>query len=416
MKTLLSSILLFSASVVLAAPPVAKDSPEDKKAHELISQLGSKKYREREKAAAKLIHMGRSAKEALISGKVHPDPEVQTRTQQLLPQALSLDLMLRIERFVKDTDGKLEHDLPMLKFYREKIGTDENARKLFAEMLKTNGELLDSVEEEPAKLAERIQQKSQEMYQEMFGNQFGGFRGSYRPNAFNANELCCLLFVSTSPAYKPTQPDWMLSNLYTQQNFTSHLKDEKTGSAYRKVFFTYLDARMDDNTINQCVWMLTQHRIKEGADILAKAIKNGKASQVYTKANAMCCIGTLGDKSHLPVFEPMLKDDKLVQQFNNGRGQGGEIKVKDVALAMTIYLSGKNPKDFGFTMWNVYPNQLIQYNQLGFGSPDDRAAAFKKWEEEAKKPVVKKDEPKKDGPKKVDPPKVDPPKVDPKKN
>jgi len=414
MKTLLCSSLFLSVGVCLAAPPVAKDSPEDKKAHQLISQLGSKKYREREKAAADLIQMGRSAKEALISGKNHPDPEVQTRTQQLLPQALSLDLMHRIERFVKDTDGKLEHDLPMLKVYREKIGTDENSRKLFAEMLKANGELMDMVEEQPAKVTERIQQKFQEMYQEMFGNQFGGFRGGYQPGAFNANELCCVLFVSASPAYKPLQPDWMLSNLYTQPNFTNHLKDEKTGSAYRKVFFTYLDARMDDNTINQCVWMLTQHKIKEGADIIAKAIKNGKASQVYTKANAMCCVGTLGDKSHLPAFEPLLKDDKQVQAFNN-RGQSGEIKVKDVALAMTIHLSGKNPKDFGFTMWNVYPNQLIQYHQLGFGSPDERAKAFKKWEEEGKKPAVKKEVPKKEVPK-VDPPKVDPPKLDPKKN
>ena len=411
MKTLLSTALFLSASVCLAAPPVAKDSPEDKKAHELISQLGSKKYREREKAAADLIQMGRSAKGALISGKSHPDPEVQTRSHQLLPQALLLDLMFRIERFVKDSDGKLDHDLPMLKVYREKIGTDENSRKLFAEMLKVNGALLEMVEEEPAKITERIQQRFQEMYQEMFGNQFGGgFRGGYQPGSLNPHELCCILFVSASPAYKPTQPDWMLSNLYQQANFTNHLKDEKAGSAYRKVFFTYLDARMDDNTINQCVYMLTQHKIKEGADIMAKAIKNGKASQVYTKANAMCCVGTLGNKTHLPVFETLLKDDTLVQ---GGRGQRGEIKIKDVALAMTIYLNGKSPKDFGFTMWNVYPNQLIQFHQLGFGTPEDRVAAFKKWEEEAKKPAAKKEVP--IVPRKVDPPKVDPPKVDPKK-
>ncbi len=410
MKTLLSFTLFLSTSVCLAAPPVAKDSPESKKAHELVLQLGSKKYRDREKAAAELIQMGRSAKEALIAGKGHADSEVSTRSQQLLPQALALDLMFRIDRFAKDTDGKLEHDLPMHKVYRAKIGTDENARKLFAEMLKVNGALLESVEEEPAKLTERIQRRFQEMYQEMFGNQFGGFRGGYQPGALNPNELCCVLFASASSAYKPNQPDWMLSNLYTQPNFTNQLKDEKAGSAYRKVFFSYLDARMDDNTINQCVWMLTQHKIKEGADIVAKALKDGKASQVYTKANAMCCVGTLGSKSHLPVFETLLKDDSAVQAFNVGGGQRGEIKVKDVALAMTIYLSGKNPKDFGFTMWNVYPNQLIQYHQLGFGTPELRAAAFKKWDEEVKNPTVKKEEPKKIDPPKVGPPKVDPPK------
>jgi hypothetical protein len=386
MKLTLSIAGLFLAGTVLAAPPVAPDSPENHKAQELVLQLGSKKYREREKAAAELIQMGRSAKPALVDGNKNPDPEVQSRCSQLLPQALALDLLYRIERFLKDTDGKLEHDLPLWKEFRQRIGSDENSRKLFAEMLTVNGAILEAVEEEPAKVTELIQRRYQEMYFEMFGNPFGGgFRGGYQPGKLNANELCCLMFAASMPAYKPNQPDWMLSNLYTQPNFTTQLKDEKAGTAYRKVFFHYLDTRMDDNTINQCVWMLGQNKIKEGADIMAKALKDGKATQVYTKANAMCCIGTLGSKEHLKAFESFLKDDTQVQQFFVGGGQRGSIKVRDVALAMTIHLSGKNPKDFGFTMWNVYPNQLIQYHQIGFGTDEERANAFKKWDEEVKK-------------------------------
>lgn len=387
MKSLLSAAVLLSGGIALAAPPTTADSPESRKARELVSQLGHAKYRDREKAAAELIKMGRSAKIALLEGRSSGDPEVNSRCEQLLPQALALDLMYRIERFLKDTDGKLEHDLPLWKAFREKIGSDDSSRKLYAEMLKANGALLEAVEEEPSKITEMVQRRYQEMYQEMFGNQFG-FRGGYQPGKLNANELCCVLFAASMPVYKPIQPDWMLANLYTQPNFTVQLRDEKTGSGYRKVFFNYLDARMDDNTINQCVWMLSQYKIKEGADIIAKGLKNGKASQVYTKANAMCCIGTLGNKDHVKELESFLKDDSQIQQFFVGGGQRGVIKVRDVALAMTIHLSGKNPKDFGFTMWNVYPNQLIQYHQLGFGSDDERASAFKKWDEEVKKSSV----------------------------
>lgn len=388
MKLTASVSVLFLAGTALAAPPVAADSPENRKAQELVVQLGSKKYREREKAAAELVQMGRSAKAALLEGRTNADPEVNARCYQLLPQALALDLMFRVERFLKDTDGKLEHDLPLWKTYRDKIGSDENARRLFAEMLKVNGAILEAVEEEPAKVTELIQRRYQEMYYEMFGNPFGGrLGGGYQPAKLNPNELCCILFAASMPAYKPVQPDWMLSNLYGQPNstFTNQLKDEKGGTAYRKVFFNYLDTRMDDNTINQCVWMLGQSKIKEGADIMAKALKDGKATQVYTKANAMCCVGTLGNKEHVKALESHLKDDAQVQQFFVGGGQRGSIKVRDIALAMTIYLSGKNPKDFGFTMWNVYPNQLIQYHQLGFGTDEDRANAFKKWDEEVKK-------------------------------
>jgi hypothetical protein len=391
MKPVLSLAGLLTAGALFAGPPAAKPEPPDqRRAEVLVRQLGSPKYRDRERAAAELIRMGRGAKPALLAGKADPDPEVQSRCQQLLPQALALDLKYRLDRYLADTDGKLPHDLPLLKLFREKIGTDANSRKLYADMLTANGALLEAVEEEPARVTERVQQRYQEMYQEMFGNPFGGFKGGYRPGALNPAEVCCVLFAASTPTYKPNQPDWLLANLYMQPGFTTPLKDEKNGTAYRKVFLNYLDARMDDNTINQSVWMLCQHRIKEGADVLARALRDGKASQVYTKATAMCAVGTLGGRDHAAVLEPFLKDDAQVVPFAVGRGGRGQVQVRDVALALTIHLSGKNPKDYGFDLWQVYPNQLIQYHQLGFGSDGDRSAAFKKWEAEAKAAPAKK--------------------------
>jgi hypothetical protein len=387
MKWLLPLVAVFSASVLLAAPTAAADSPEHLRAKELVAQLASPKYKEREKAATELVKMGRAAKSALQDGKTHKDPEVQTRCQQLLPQALALDLMFRIDRFLKDTGGKLEHDLPLWKAYRGSIGSDENARHLFAEMLRANGALLESAEEEPARLSERVQQRTQEIYQELFGN---GIRGGYRPGQVNPGEICCLMFAMAQPAYKPTQPDWMFSQLFTQPAFTNPMRDEKKGASHRKLFYHFLDVRMDENMLHQCAWMFCQHRMKEGADILLKALKDGKAGQAYTKATALCCVGTVGGKEHLRPLEPYLKDDTMVQQAFIGNMQRGAIKVRDVALAMTIHLSGKNPKDYGFATWQVYPANLIQYHQLGFATDAERAAAFKKWDEDAKKADLKK--------------------------
>jgi len=360
-------------------PPAPKSDPA--RLPQLIEQLGSPRYKEREKAAGEIVRMGRGAKLALQEGAKSPDPEVSSRCAQLLPQALTLDLLHRIDLFLKDTDGKQTHDLPLWKTFQEKVGGDADARKLFAEILKSNAALLEVVEEQPDKATARIQHRFNEMYQEMFGNQFGG-RGGYRPNALNPAELAGVLFACSTPAYKPTQPDWMLSNLYNQPQFTNLLKSDKDGPAYRKVFFNYLDGRMDDNTINQCVWMLAQHGIKPAADVIAKALTAGKATQVYTKASAICCVGTLGTKANVPALEPFLKEAAQLQALGGNRG---EVRIQDVALANVIHLSGKNPKDYGFKMWNVQPNQLIQYPQLGFATDDERKAAFKKWDEEKAK-------------------------------
>ena len=335
--------------------------------------------------------MGRTAKAALIEGRNNADPEIQSRCTQLLPQALALDLKFRVDRYLKDTEGKLDHDLPLWKTYRDKIGADANAKKLFSEMLQVNGALLEAVEEEPTKVTDLVQRRYQEMYQEMYGNPLGGgFKGGYQPGTLNASELCCVLFAASQPAYKPSQPDWILANLYTQPNFTTPLTHAKDGTAYRKVFFGFVEARADDNVLNQCAWMFCQHQIKEGADVMAKALKDGKTTQVYTKASVICCVGTIGTKDHVKSIEPLLKDETQVQQFFVGGAQRGVIQIRDVALAITIHLNGKNPKDYGYRMWNVYQKQLIQYHQIGFSTDEERTAAFKKWADENKPAEPKK--------------------------
>lgn len=383
--------LALIAGPVAGNPPAPVAPSDPKLATTLVRQLGSPKFRDRERAAAELVRMGRAAKPALLQGKKDPDPEIQTRCWQLLPQALALDLAFRVDRFLTDADGKLEHDLPLLKAFREQIGTDPAARKLYAEILKSNGALLELADEEPDKLTERVQQAYLDMYAQMFGSPFAvGFRGAYRPGNMNVSELCGILFACTHPAYKPSQPDWLMANLYTQPAFTNVLKDPKAGGAHRKVFFHYVEARADDNLVNQCAWLCAQHRITEGADVLARVLKSGKVTQVYAKAQALCAIGTLGTREHVKLLEPYLTDGTQVQPFFLGRGQRGEVKVKDVALAMTIHLSGKNPKDYGFTLWNALPSQLLQYHQLGFATNEDREAAFKKWADATKTPVAPK--------------------------
>jgi hypothetical protein len=251
--------------------------------------------------------------------------------------------------------------------------------------------LLELAQEEPGKLTERVQQAYLDMYAQMFGSPYAvGFRGAHRPGNMNVAELCGVLFASSHPAYKPSQPDWLLANLYTQPTFTNVLKDPKAGVAHRKVYFHFVESRADDNLVNQCAWLCAQHRITEGADVLARVLQAGKVTQVYAKAQALCAIGTVGTKDHIKLLEPYMSDGTQVQPFFLGRGSRGEVRIKDIALAMTIHLSGKNPKDCGFVIWNVYQNQLLQYHQLGFATKEDREAAFKKWADHNRTPAAPK--------------------------
>jgi hypothetical protein len=401
MNTAIASLAVLVGGLASSTIPPAPPSPDLAKGKALVQKLGSLKFRERDEAANELLRMGRAAKVPLLEGMKSSDPEIQNRCEQLLPQALSLDLLFRIDQFNKDPEGKQKHDLPCWKLFQEKVGTDAAARQLFTEMLKANASLLEIVEDRPEKATDAITSRYQEMYQELFGGQQqfgGGFRNTSRDEILNGAEVACVLFAASTPAYKPNQPDWILSNLYSQPPFTKYWKDAKVGPAYRKVFVNYLDSRMDDMMINNNVWIVCQNNMRETADVFAKALKNGKAQQPYSKASAICCIGTLGSKSHLSVIEPYFTDKTVVQQGFIGPGGTGEVQMRDIALAVVIHLNGRNPKDFGFTQWQSYPNQMIPYHQLGFVDDKDRDAAIKKWKEEANK-VTPKVEPKKDAPK-----------------
>lgn len=379
MKAILLSAL--TCSFAWAAPPVV-DPADAQKAKALVEKLASPKYREREAAATELLKLGRAATSALTEGRKHPDPEVGSRCEQLLPRARALDLEFRLDRFLKDTAGTQKHELPLLAAYRTTIGDDPAARALFADMLRISGPLVESAEEEPGQLTDRITRRSTDLYMEIFGNGFGGFRGDVVTAKYNPAEVAAIMFLMSRPEYTPPQFDDQFATVYSFEGpFLSKLKDEKAGPAYRKLFFHFILAKLDENVINQTVYMLSNLKIPGSVEVFVKALESNKVTQVYTKAQVIAGIGSVGTKEHKKHIEALLKDEAQVQPFFVGRGgQQGQVKVRDVALAVTIHLSGRSPKDFGFTQWRTYGNGVIPYHQLGFTTDEARAEAFKKWD------------------------------------
>src|SRR5947209_2864347 len=117
---------------MLAAVPAGAASPDPKdladppqelsKARELVRQLGSEVFKEREAAQTELARMGRLARPALLDAAADANPEVRARTTRLLPRAEAADLQARIDTFLADADGKFDHDLPGWAIVRKEVG------------------------------------------------------------------------------------------------------------------------------------------------------------------------------------------------------------------------------------------------------------------------------------------------------
>ena len=93
-------LLSLSSLAPAAAPDVSPDPkslavPDEalSKARELVQQLGSEQFHEREQAERDLEKMGRTARAALLEGVNNdPSPEVRSRCHALLPRATALEM------------------------------------------------------------------------------------------------------------------------------------------------------------------------------------------------------------------------------------------------------------------------------------------------------------------------------------
>ena len=377
MKVMLSvSLFLFTLSSPLQAAPKPTDpeSPQFKKAMELVRQLHDDRFAVRESASKKLIALGREAKEALLIGKEDLDADVADRCQRILPQAIAADMKARVDAFLADKEGKQEHDLPALGMYQKLVGKEKEARDLFATMLQTNSTLFEQYELDPTRFGKKYSVRCDEMIQFVFGR--GGNRGP------DFGDLATLFFFGTDPEFaKVTASNQYIGNLLYQPSFQNNIKNV----AFRKLFFGWMEHRTDQNTVSQGLGIIQQHNLKEGLEFASKAMKD-KGQQMYIRAQAINLVGRMGGKERIPDMEIMFNDDTQIQQFNLNN-KVGMVQIRDVALAMAIHLSGQKPKEYGF---EFLPNeQSIQsYYYLGFEDDEKRAATLKKykgWVEEQKK-------------------------------
>ena len=369
--------MVIAAETSPATPPAPTLSPEALKAIDLVRDLADARYKVRELAAKELKKLGRHAKPALLDGMKSSDPEVWNRCAQLLPEVMAADLKARVDGFLADTEGKLKHDLPMMESFQKIAGNDIASRKLFVDMVKTNANFLEACEQNPKLAGEKYNVRAQELQQQLWGPWSG--MGA-RPQLI-ASDVAALFLVGADPEMSKgittTNNVNVVSNFLWQQPFQNALRSGEQAVAFRKVFFAWAELRTDVNSVSQTLSVIQNLNLKEGLEFAVRTMKS-KDQQIWTRAQAMTCVGKMGDKTHLPSMEAMFEDKTQVTniQWNN---VNISTQLNDIALAMAIHLSGQAHKDYEFDALKTQPGLLWAYHYLGFSAEDKRIAAFKRY-------------------------------------
>lgn len=344
---------------------------------ELIDLLGDPSFRVRQEATRELLGMGRIAREALNAGKSDPNAEVRQRCRQLLPIAERLDLMARIDSFLNDPTAN--HDLPGLSKFLSMVGDEKSGRQLYAEMIKTEPELLRLIEGSQSQVVDSYRNRVTQT-QQLFNTGVRVVNGTRIEPEIPIGQLATLLFVGTSASI-PTNDTVhrTLSSLFYRAPIQKAFKGDGQAIALRKILYKWLETRSSDYASYQGVYLILQADVKDALPLtLRLATEAGTYSR--TRGLALMAVGKLGNKKHIPELEKLFDDQGVLTNvmINNVRGT---VQVRDVALAMSIQLSGQKVTDYPFDLLKNRAITYTSFTYLGFSDDEQRAEAFKKWKD-----------------------------------
>ncbi len=344
---------------------------------ELIEQLGAKSYTARRRASRELLAVGAPAKDALLASRSHRDPEVRYRVDELLQTVLELDFHLRLKAFISDVDGRNEHDLAGWSRYRELVGENGPARRLFAAMQQAERHLLDVVERNPADAGELLEERCEELQAAQQADEQPS-----QPTSLGS--IAAVLFVASNPEL-PVSPHagTYVYNLSVQDEmFNAATAGEKAQTVKRLLgAWVRRSELVDWSVANQSCILAVHYRLQEGID-LARAMLHSEGTPQPMRQVSIQTLARLGGKQLVPEIGALLADRSEVAERSAG-DDDETIKtlICDVALASLVYLTGQNLEDYGFDEVQSNPVMLFDARTLGFEDSDVREEALIKWKD-----------------------------------
>ncbi len=414
--------MLLACSLLLPLPVLAQAASPDPKslivseeeqsrAEELVQQLGSAQFVEREKAEAELSQMGRLARAALLEGATaDPDPEVRSRCATLLPRATSLDLRARLEVFLEDQDGKFEHDLPgwnqLLTTIRSEwkilghvVWVDRSleaaARGIFVDMVTTapNRQIVMGAGGPMTELGLMASARRQELYSMKYPRAvvIGGMvtQPTVRRDP-SLPDIAALLFVESLVPSRFNPRTASISVLISASGFSTAARatDDK-GKVYRAIAIAWLNSRTDPVELSQAMSVATTLGMPDQSCQIALRLLSTKGVQPSYRGNAAATLARLGNANHIPVLEGLLTDTAVVttvrvNQPNKPVNEwpSFELQTRDVALAVSVLLSGQKLEDYGYTDQfkanGAITGAAYSYTRF-YLTEETRKTAFEKW-------------------------------------
>ncbi len=348
----------------------------------LVQQLGDSSYAAREAAAKRLVSQGLAAKGVLMEALSDGDLEIRIRVHHILACVRQSELDARLAEFIADVHGEEDHGLPGWDPYKELVGGGRDARRLFVEMIRTEDSLLTAYEKGSDELPQLFAVRVASLQPHIIG-------GSNQTNEIPPETMATLLLIGADKI--SAQNSLVTSQLYSLLNHpTAHLTI--TTGKHSSILIELLEEWVTSGNSMMSHYGMTlalKYNLRKAG--LQQAKKIISQSQRTTSSSmlqyAIIAVGKYGDEEHIPLLKSLLDNKTVCHTWSNqALKKDGSIKiqVRDVALAIILHMTGRDPAKFGFKLLRENPETLYYVYTFGFIEEEEREAAHAKWAEESK--------------------------------
>jgi hypothetical protein len=365
-------ILLLCASRATAQDAPGTDSTASVNYGRLVAKLGHPSFEVREEAAARLQRVGLPARPALLKALKSEDLETRMGAHRVLVYIMQADFDAQLRAFIqgKEIEGL---NLPGWRLFANLAGDTPESRRLFAQMIRDEPELLEKLEEIPANadaLGKLLEQRVLLLA-----------RVSHVDRSRHLTVPCVatLLLISQQPEVRSVRAESRLHTFLTDPSVKQAIVAGTHFSVLQKILTKWVSS---GNSEHYALRIALAYGLRTSGTELARRILTADAPNGSAIAYSAMVLVRFGESNDLPLLLPHLSNTQVFHSWHNMqlKKEPIRIQVRDAVLAMAIRLTDQDPPDYGFKLLRADQDTVYKVYTLGFLEDSDRETAFQKWQ------------------------------------